>query len=102
MLRQIAEWLKPYRKESLLGPFFKLLEASMELSVPFVVAAIIDRGIAEGDSGRIVRFCLLLALFGFAGLLFSVTAQYFAAKAAVGVAANLRMSLFEKIQSFSY
>ncbi len=94
--------LKRYKKETVLAPLFKLLEASLELIVPLVIAAIVDRGIAVGDKSYIVKMCLLLALFGVVGLGFALTAQYFAARAAVGVSARLREDLFCKLQSFSY
>ncbi|MBR5619517.1 MAG: ABC transporter ATP-binding protein, partial [Clostridia bacterium] len=94
--------LKEYRKESVLGPLFKLLEATLELIVPLVVAAIIDRGVGGGDKGYAVRMCLVLVALGFVGMLFSVTAQFFAAKAAVGFVTKLRSALFRHIQGFSY
>jgi len=94
--------IKAYRKEAILAPLFKLLEASLELIVPLVVAAIVDVGIANGDKGYIVSACLLLVGLGVVGLAFAVTAQYFAAKAAVGTSASLRDKLFTKLQSLSY
>ncbi|MBO4366851.1 MAG: ABC transporter ATP-binding protein [Clostridia bacterium] len=102
MLRFISAYLRPYRKESLLGPLFKLLEAGMELCVPLVIASLIDRGIGQSDPSFIVRMCLLLAAFGTVGLLFAVTAQYFAAKASVGFAKQIRRALFSHIQKMSY
>ena len=101
-MNKILSYLKSYRLESLLGPLFKLLEAGLELLVPIVVAAIIDRGIPSGDAGYIIRMGLILAALGLVGLLSSVTAQYFAAKAAVGVAAKLRRALFRQAQRLSY
>ncbi len=89
-------------KESVLGPLFKLFEASLELIVPLVVASIIDNGINKGDTGHAVRFALLLVLLGAVGLGFSVTAQYFAAKASVGFVTKVRGALFTKIQTLSY
>ncbi len=94
--------MKTYQKEAILAPLFKLLEAALELVVPLVVAAIIDNGIGAGDKSYIVKACLLLVAFGGVGLAFSLTAQYFSARAAVGVSASLRGKLFSKIQSFSY
>ena len=94
--------MKTYQKEAILAPLFKLLEAALELVVPLVVAAIIDNGIGAGDKSYIVKACLLLVAFGGVGLAFSLTAQYFSARAAVGVSALLRGKLFSKIQSFSY
>ena len=101
-MRKLFVYLKEYRKESVLGPLFKLLEATLELIVPLVVAAIIDRGVGGGDKGYAVRMCLALVALGFVGMLFSVTAQFFAAKAAVGFVTKLRSALFRHIQGFSY
>ena len=95
-------YLRAYKKESILGPLFKLLEASFELMVPLVVAAIIDKGIGGGDKAYTVKMCLLLAGLGLVGLVSSVTAQYFAAKAAVGFAAKVRHAFFAHIQTYSY
>ena len=99
---KLLRFLKDYKKESILGPLFKLLEASFELLVPLVVAAIIDKGIGSADRGYTVKMCLLLAALGVVGLVSSVTAQYFAAKAAVGFAEKVRHALFKHIQSLSY
>lgn len=99
---QLLKYLSDYKKESIFGPLFKLLEASFELLVPLVVAAIIDQGLANGDRGVTVKMCLLLLLLGVVGLISSVTAQYFAAKAAVGFAAKVRKVLFAHIQTLSY
>ena len=101
-MKKLFSYLKDYRKESILGPLFKLLEAFFELIVPLVVAAIIDTGIGQGDRGYIVRMCLVLVALGLIGLLCSVTAQYFAAKASVGFTKKLRHALFAHIQGFSY
>lgn len=101
-MRKLLKYLKGYGKESVLGPLFKLLEASFELFVPLVVAAIIDTGIENGDKGYIVKMCLLLVALGVIGLVSAVTAQYFAAKTAVGFAKRLRHAVFEHIQSLSY
>lgn len=86
----------------MLAPLFKLLEAALELVVPIVVGAIIDNGIAAADKSYIVWGCVILVGFGAVGLVFSLTAQYFAARAAVGVSAALREDLFVKLQTFSY
>lgn len=94
--------MKAYRTEAILAPLFKLCEACMELLVPLVVAMIVDVGIAAGDIRYIVTRCLILAAFGVAGLAFALTAQFFAAKAAVGASAQLRQRLFDKLQSLSY
>ncbi|MDE7295371.1 MAG: ABC transporter ATP-binding protein, partial [Oscillospiraceae bacterium] len=99
---KLLKYLKGFRKESVLGPFFKLLEALFELFTPLVIAAIIDNGIAGGDRGYIVKMCLVLVGLGFAGLAFSITAQFFAAKASVGFTAKLRHVLFEHIGKLSY
>ena len=101
-MRKLLVYLKDYKKESVLGPLFKLLEASFELIVPLVVASMIDVGIANSDKGYIIRMCLVMAALGLIGLVCSVTAQYFAAKAAVGFAAKLRHGLFAHIQSLSF
>ena len=101
-MRKLFVYLKEYRKECVLGPLFKLLEASLELFVPMVVAAVIDRGIALADHGYIVRMSLLLVGFGLAGLAFSVTAQYFSAKAAIGFVTRLRHALYAHVQTFSH
>lgn len=98
----IFRYLKAYRKEAILAPLLKLLEAAFELIVPLVVAEIVDVGIAGGDMPYVVKMFFVLILFGVVGLGFSVTAQYFSAKAAVGFAVTLRHELFRKIQSFSY
>ncbi|NLX64839.1 MAG: ABC transporter ATP-binding protein [Clostridiaceae bacterium] len=95
-------YFKDYVKESVLGPLFKLLEATLELFVPLVVAAIIDTGIKNGDRSYIIRMCLVLVLLGIAGLVFSVTAQYYAAKASVGFVKKLKQKLFSHIQTFSF
>lgn len=101
-MKKLLVYLKDYKKESVLGPLFKLLEASFELIVPLVVAAMIDRGIPGGDRGYIWRMCFIMAALGLIGLVCAVTAQYFAAKAAVGFATKLRHGLFEHIQSLSF
>ena len=104
-MKHLYSCLKGYRKEAVLAPLFKLLEAAMELVVPLVVAAIVNRGIngANGaDKTFVLVGCLILVGFGIVGLAFSLTAQYFAARAAVGASARLRMRLFCKLQSFSY
>ena len=85
-MKGLLVYLKDYKKESILGPLFKLLEASFELIVPLVVASMIDVGIENGDKGYVIRMCLLMAALGLTGLISSVTAQFFAAKAAVGFA----------------
>ena len=101
-MKELMSCMKAYRAEAILSPLFKLCEACMELLVPLVVAMIVDVGIATGDVTYIVTRCLILVAFGVAGLAFALTAQFFAAKAAVGASAELRRRLFEKLQSFSY
>ena len=101
-MKKLLRYLKDYKKESVLGPLFKLLEATFELFVPLVVAAIIDTGIGNHDRGYVVKMCLVLVLLGLIGLAFSITAQYFAAKAAVGFVTKIRHVLFAHIQKLSY
>ena len=94
--------MKDYKKESVLAPLFKMLEAFFELFVPLVVASIIDDGIVPKDSGHIIRMCLLLLVLAAVGLTCSITAQYFAAKSAVGAATGIRYELFTHIQTLGY
>lgn len=101
-MRKLLIYMKEYRKESVCAPLFKLLEASFELLVPLVVARIIDVGIENRDTGYILRMCLLMAGLGAIGLVCSVTAQYFSAKAACGFAAKLRHVLFAHVQGLSF
>ena len=101
-MRRLLYFMRDYRKESILGPLFKLLEASFELLVPLVVADIIDVGIAAGDSAYVLGRGGILILLGLIGLISSITAQYFAAKAAVGCSAQMRGALFRHLNSFSY
>lgn len=101
-MKKLLIYLRDYKKESVLGPLFKLLEASFELIVPLVVASMIDVGITNNDRGYIIKMCLIMAALGLIGLICAVTAQYFAAKAAVGFATKLRHGLFSHIQSLSF
>ena len=109
-MKKIIGYFKPYTWQSIAGPLFKLLEATFELLVPIVVALIVDKGLGEfsgggypnADKGYIAAMCGVLALFGVLGLVFAVTAQYFAARAATGVSASVRGDLFRKLQSLSY
>lgn len=101
-MKKLLVYLRDYKKETILGPAFKLLEALLELMVPIVMAAIIDNGIANKDTSYIVRMSLLLVVLGTVGLGFSITAQYFAAKASVGFVKKLRHALFKHIQGLSY
>ena len=95
-------FLKKYKVQSILAPLFKLLEASFELIVPLVVADIIDNGINSGDSTYIIVRCLILVLLAVVGLVSAITAQYFAARAAIGACTGLRSALFNKIQRLSF
>lgn len=101
-MKQILKYLKEYKKECICAPLFKLLEASFELIVPLVMAAIIDNGITASDKPYIWKMGGVLVLLAAVGLVSSVTAQYFAAKAAVGFSTKLRYILFEKIESLSF
>lgn len=101
-MKRLLKYFKGYIKESILGPLFKLCEATLELIVPLVIALIVDNGIENKDTGYIVKMGLLLVLMGAVGLAFSVTAQYFCAKASVRFSERVRGSLFAKLQTFSY
>lgn len=101
-MKKLLVYMKEYTKECVLGPLFKLLEASFELMVPLVMAAVVDTGIANSDKPYIIRMCLLLVALGVVGFLCAVTAQYFAAKASVGFSAKLRHVLFAHIQGMSF
>ena len=101
-MKSLLVYLRNYKKETVLAPLFKMLEASFELFVPLVMAAVIDVGIANRDHAYIVWMCLVLVALGIIGLTCSITAQYFAAKAATGFATELRHSLFSHIQSLTY
>lgn len=101
-MKRLFKYLKGYVKESILGPLFKMFEATLELIVPLVIAAIVDRGILAEDYGYVVKMCFVLLLLGAVGLGFSVTAQYYCAKAAVGFIGKVRYALFGKMQTLSY
>lgn len=101
-MKRLLQYLKEYRVECILGPLFKLLEASFELMVPLVVKRIIDVGIANGDRDYIVRMVLLMIALAVVGLTCSLTAQYFSAKAAVGFSAKVKNVVFSHIQTLSY
>ena len=101
-MKKLLYFMKDYKKESVLDPLFKMLEAFFELFVPLVVASIIDDGIVPKDSGHIIRMCLLLLVLAAVGLTCSITAQYFAAKSAVGAATGIRYELFTHIQTLGY
>ncbi len=101
-MKGILRYLKDYKKESVLAPLFKMLEATFELLIPIVMANVIDVGIAGRDIGYVVRMCLVMILLGIIGLVCSITAQYFSAKAATGFGTALRNDLFRHITSLSY
>ena len=102
ILRALLKYLRNYKKETVLAPLFKLLEASFELFVPLVMAAIIDHGIGQADGVYVLKMGGVLIALGLIGLVCSITAQYFAAKAATGFSTELRHELFEHIQKLSY
>ena len=101
-MKKLLVFLKDYKKESVLAPTFKMLEAIFELLVPLAVTAIIDEGINKGNSSVVWRACGFMLLLGVVGLISALCAQFFAARAAVGFATKVRSALFSKIQSFSY
>lgn len=101
-MKKVLTYLTDYKKECIFAPLFKMLEASFELLVPLVMVAIIDTGIGRGDKNYIIRMCMILIALGIIGLVCSITAQYFAAKAAVGFSTGLRHALFSHIQSLSF
>ena len=101
-MKKLAVWLAPYRKECILGPLFKLLEALFELLVPLIIARLVDQAIPSGEHGALIQCGLLLALLAVIGLAASVIAQYFAARAAIGFSTSLRHAVFSHIHSLSY
>lgn len=101
-MRKLLFYLKDYKKETTLAPLFKMLEAVFELFVPLLMASIIDIGIKNKDKGYVIQMCLIMILLGIIGLVCSITAQYYSAKAAVGFGTKLRQSLFSHIQSLSF
>lgn len=101
-MKSLLKYLKDYKKESILAPLFKMLEASFELLVPLVMAAVIDKGIEGNNKSYIVSMCFIMILLGLIGFVCSITAQYFAAKAATGFARKLRYEMFSHIQKLSY
>ena len=101
-MKELLKFLKPYTKESILGPLFKLTEATFELFVPLVVAAIVTNGIEKNDNAYILKMGGLMVLLALIGLICALTAQFFAAKAATGFAASLREAIFDNIQSRTY
>lgn len=101
-MKNLIKYLKPYTKESILAPFFKLLEVAFDLMVPVVVAKMIDTGVAQQDYTFIFRCAAILLAMALLGLLCSVTAQFFAARASAGFGASLRQTMFDHIQKFSF
>ena len=110
-MKKILPYFKPYKAQTILGPLFKLLEATFELIVPVIVSLIVDKGLGaqaadggypDANKAYIVRMCVVLGVFGLVGLVCAVTAQYFAARAATGVSTEVRRALFVKLQSLSY
>ncbi|MBP3646916.1 MAG: ABC transporter ATP-binding protein [Clostridia bacterium] len=101
-MKTLFPFVKPFRKECVIAPLFKLLEAVLELFVPLIMAAIIDKGIQLRDAGYVLRMGGMLVALGLLGFVSSITAQFFAARAAVGVAAGLKSALFKHIQRFSF
>ncbi|MBQ5339770.1 MAG: ABC transporter ATP-binding protein [Oscillospiraceae bacterium] len=101
-MKKLLRYLADYKKECILGPLFKMLEATFELFVPLVVKSMIDKGIGNHDTGHIIRMCLLMALLAAIGLTNTIFAQYFAAKAATGFSAKLRHALMAHIQRMTY
>lgn len=101
-MKRLLIYLRDYKKETVLAPLFKMLEASFELLIPLVVKRIVDIGIASGDKAYVWRMCLVMILLGIIGLVCAVTAQYYSAKAAVGFATKLRHALFDHMQKLSY
>lgn len=101
-MSKLLKYLKKYKIESILAPFFKLIEVAFELIVPLIVSTIIDVGIENGDKIYIIKRCLLLGLFGILGLCSTLVAQYFSAKASVGFATDIRHALFQHIGKLSY
>lgn len=101
-MSKLLKYLKKYKIESILAPFFKLIEVAFELIVPLIVSTIIDIGIENGDKVYIIKRCLLLGLFGILGLCSTLVAQYFSAKASVGFASDIRHALFKHIGKLSY
>ena len=101
-MKGLYKYLKNYRLECFLAPFFKLLEAAFELTVPLVIASLIDTGIANNDNGYVIKMVLILVAFAFLGFGFAISAQFFAAKAATGFATELRHALFSHIMRLSF
>ena len=101
-MKRILQYFKNYKIKAVMAPLFKMLEASFELLVPLVMAAIIDNGIAQNDKPYICKMAIVMVGLGLIGLLCSITAQYFSAKTAMGIGKELRRDLFAHIESLSY
>ena len=101
-MKQLWKYMKGYEKECILGPLFKLLEATFELLIPLVVARIVDQGIGGGNQGYVLRMSLVMIILGIIGLAMAVSAQYFSAAAAVGFSTRLRHAVMEHILGLSY
>ena len=101
-VKKLFKYLRPYRMQSILAPLFKLLEAAMELLVPLLMAAIIDTGVGNADKSYVLRMSAVVAALGAAGLVFSITAQFFAAQAATGFSADIRAALFRHLQKLPH
>lgn len=101
-MKRLGRYFRNYTKEAWLAPLFKLLEAGLELLVPLIIASMIDRGIRGGDTGHILRMSALLVVFAISGMLFAITAQYFAARLAIGYATEIRDDLFRHVMGFSH
>lgn len=102
LVKKLLRYLRPYRLQTVLAPLFKLLEAAMELLVPLLMAAIIDTGVGNGDVSYVLRMSAVVAALGAAGLVFSITAQFFAAQAATGFSADIRAALFRRLQKLPH
>lgn len=102
IMKKVLKYFKGYGKEAVMAPLFKLIEAAFDLTVPLVIAQIIDNGINAGNKSHVYKMCGILALLAVFGLAFSITAQFFSAKVAVGFSTRLRHAMFDKIQSLSY
>ena len=101
-MKKLLVYLRDYKKEIALGPLFKLLEASFELMVPLVIAAMIDKGIELRDKSYVIKMCMILILLCVIGCISAITAQFYAAKAAAGFAKKVKRALFNNIQSLSF
>ncbi|MBQ2152093.1 MAG: ABC transporter ATP-binding protein, partial [Clostridia bacterium] len=101
-MKKLLKYLKKFKLQSILAPLFKMTEALFELFIPLLVARVIDIGIANNDIPLIIKICILLGCLALMGLICSVTAQYFSAKAAIGFTSKIRHVLYSHIQSLSY